>query len=86
MPSNRLKDLVDRHILVPLAAFFRIVARAGAMQAQEADKTGHAQFAPQHVQGMALELFVRELVGRGHSRCSFQQDNGFLTRIFGLRE
>jgi len=57
--ADGFENLIDRQILLPLLAVARIVARAGAIQAQEPGEAIGTQLALQELKGVPFELLVR---------------------------
>jgi len=76
MGLNGFHDLIEGQILLPFVAIAGVVARAGAVQAQEAGETVGAQFAFQNFEDVAFELLIRQLVNGYQWSLPFIQDGG----------
>ncbi len=54
MLPNRLKNLIERQILLPMIAVARVVTRPGPIQTQEPSEAISTQFALEEVKGVAF--------------------------------
>jgi hypothetical protein len=83
MRTDRLDDLIQSQVFLPLAAVQCVIARPRAVQAKESGEAVCAQFPLQYRKSVPLELLVRQLIQSDHMSLLLIQDSGFQTALHG---
>jgi hypothetical protein len=67
---DRIQDLLDSHVLLPLPAIPCVIVRSGSVQTEKACQAVGAQFTPENFQRMAFKLLVSHGLDTAHGKFS----------------